>query len=519
MRARAIYCGFVCAFTVHGTPSYAAETKNFAADSEWTSYNHRLNGVRFSGLTQINTANVGALEEVCHVKLAEAGSLSTGPLLVNGVMYVTMDNITAAIDPRSCRIIWKAEYEPDQEPVLSNNRGVAFLSGSLFRGTEDGRLVSYDADTGRERWRRQIGDPAIGEFASAAPIAWDGLVFLGMSGGGLGTRGRIAAFDAQSGATRWTFDLVPRSDQFGANTWAGHSAEHGGGATWSSYTLDEGTGELFVSVDNPAPTFNGSIRAGANLFTDSLVVLNAKTGLRRWHIQLRKHDTLDYGVSPPAVLITVHGRPLIAQGSKDGYLYVIDRKDRRVVYKTAVTTIKAGISRPPQTGTEVCPGISGGFLYNSPSFDPGTGTLISGTVDWCSRILLDRSPPQYEVRREYLGGRQEHVGRGSGWITSVDAANGRIVWRFHTDFPVFAAVTSTAGGLTFSGDHGGHVYAFRTADGSMLWERRVPGSIAGGIITYQIGSKQYVGVASGNTTLSPSVASAAPTIIIYGLTN
>jgi PQQ-dependent dehydrogenase (methanol/ethanol family) len=499
------------------TYSWQSTTDGTAIGSNWPSYNRELSGIRFSGLAQIKSSNVAGLRELCRVQIAETGSISAGPVVIEATMYVTSDNTTAAISTTGCRLIWKVEYRADEPEVLPNNRGVAFLNGHLFRGTGDGRLVSYDAVTGLERWRVKIGDPTVGEFASAAPIAWNGLVFLGMSGGGLGTRGRMMAFDAESGALRWTFDLVPRSDQFGSNTWAGRSAEHGGGATWSSYTLDPSTGEVFVSVDNPSPTFYGSVRAGDNLFTDSLVVLNAETGRRLWHYQLRKHDTLDYGASPPAVLLTIKGRELIAQGAKDGYLYVIDRKSHRLAYKTPVTTVKDPVTDGRSNEAEICPGISGGFLYNSPNFDPSTSTLISGTTDWCSKITVDRNAPQYQVRREYLGGQQAHLGPGSGWITSVDAATGSIAWRFHTDFPVFSAVTSTAGGVTFAGDHGGNIFALRTSDGVVLWKGRVPGSVAGGIITYEVQSKQYVAVVAGNATLSPKVGAGPPAVFIYGL--
>jgi alcohol dehydrogenase (cytochrome c) len=498
---------------------FESKSEEAAVENGWPSYNRELNGIRFSGLAQIKSSNVAGLGEVCRVQIAKTGSISAGPIVIDGILYVTSDNVTAAVSATSCRVIWQVQYRPDEAEVLPNNRGVAFFAGHLFRGTGDGRLVSYEASTGRERWRVKIGDPAIGEFASAAPMAWNGLVFLGMSGGGLGTRGKMMAFDAESGTLRWTFDLVPRSGQFGSGTWAGHSAEHGGGSTWSSYTLDRSTGELFVSVDNPSPTFYGPARLGANLFTDALLVLNASTGKRLWHFQLREHDTLDYGASPPAVLLTIHGRQLIAQGSKDGYLYVIDRKNHRLVYKTAVTTVRAPVAGNKSEETEICPGISGGFLYNSPSFDPNTSSLISGATDWCSTILVDHDPPKYEVRREYAGGQQEHLGSGSGWITSLDAETGLIRWRLHTEFPVFSAVTSTAGGVTFAGDHGGHIYGLRTSDGAVVWNRQIPGSVAGGIVTYQALSKQYVAVVSGTAALSPSVGLGPPSVFIYSLAN
>jgi alcohol dehydrogenase (cytochrome c) len=513
----AVISGGVYATAVAIAATSVAGAEGPPGDVDWPAYNHRLSGVRFSDLAQIDSSNVNRLREVCRTELAPAGSLSTGPILAAGLLYVTMNNLTAALDPTSCHVEWKSQYLPDEAEVLPNNRGVAYLDGQVYRGTGDGRLLDYDAKSGRERWRRKMGNPRGGEFASAAPIAWHGRVFLGLSGGDLGVPGRMMSFDASSGRRLWSFDLVAQAGEFGSETWSGNSALRGGGATWSSYTLDEKTRELFVSVDNPAPGFNGSDRLGDNLFTDSVVVLDANTGRRLWHVQLRKHDTRNYGTAAPAVLMTVAGRSLIAQGSKDGYLYVIDRATHAVVYRSPATTIVDDDSAPSVAGIKACPGVSGGYLYNSPSFDPHGQTLISGTVDWCSKLYLDPPRSPSSPPGDFVGGRHEPIGAGRGWVTAMDANDGRILWKRELEAPVFGAVTSTAGGVTFAGDHNGTLYAFNSADGSVLWRQDTGGSVAGGIITYRIGPKQYLATTSGNATLSPASAAKAPTIIIYAL--
>ena len=516
MAASAAFAVFSVSAAAAAQPTQAHSRTN---DSDWQSYNHRLSGSRYSELAQINVANVDRLAEVCRVELAQSGSLSSGPVLAAGTLYVTMNNLTVALDPATCAIRWKSEYIPDEPVVVPNNRGVAYLSGRVFRGTGDGRLLAYDATTGRLLWKRKISEPSLGEFVSAAPIAWRHTVFIGLSGGELGVRGRMMAFDARSGTRLWSFDLIPGAGQFGADTWAGESWKHGGGATWSSYALDEDTGELFVSVDNPAPAFHGAVRGGDNLYTNSLVCLDANTGQRLWHVQLRSHDTRDYGASAPAVLFREAGKSWVAQGSKDGFLYVIDRVRHRIAFRTAVTTVDPPALEHAAANPDanVCPGISGGFLYNSPSFDVLNNSLISGTVDWCSIIHADLTPPQYVRGHEYAGGSQEHVGPSTGWITSVDAHDGHLIWRFPTPAPVFAAVTSTAGGVTFTGDHDGNLYALQSSNGTLLWQLKTAASIAGGLITYQIDSKQYLAVESGNATLSPGSAAGSPTVIVFSL--
>lgn len=487
-------------------------------DTTWASYNGRLDGIRFSEANQITADNVGNLEEACRVRVGGPGPFSAGPIIIDGVMYLTTSRSTLAVNPTNCDIVWKARYEPDQREMFVHNRGAAYSDGLIIRGTGDGRLLAYDARTGREAWRIVAGNPLVGEYISSAPIAWNGMVFVGLAGGDTGIQGRMMAFDAKTGKQLWSFNTVPVAGEFGNETWAGESWKHGGGGTWSSFTLDPASGELFVPVANPAPDLNNSVRKGDNLFTNSMLVLDAKTGKRLWHYQTRPNDNHDYGVTPPAVLVTgKNGRRIAVQGSKDGFVYLIDRDSHKLIARTPVTTILNHTAQPTAEGLKACPGMTGGVEYNSPAYDPTTGAVTVGAVDWCS-ILMINPAQQYKAGDYYLGGSFKQDGLGSGWITSLDATTGRMRWQFHAPAPVVGAVTPTAGGVTFAGDIGGTLYAFRSTTGEVL--NRIPtgGAIAGGIVSYIAQKRQYLAVTSGNISRSTwPQATGIPTLIIYRL--
>jgi PQQ-dependent dehydrogenase (methanol/ethanol family) len=487
-------------------------------DTAWPYYNNRADGIRYSDLAQIDEVDVGALEEACRVRVSGPGPFSSGPVLVAGVLYLTAARETLAIQPATCDVIWKSIYAPEEAEIYNANRGVAFLDGRIFRGTGDGRLVAYDAATGRELWRRKFGDPKNGEYVDAAPLAWDGKVFAGLAAGDLGIAGKVAAFDAKTGEPVWSFNTVPRPGEFGNDTWPGETWKTGGGGIWSTFTLDAATGELFAPVANPAPAFDPGWRRGANLFTNAVLVLDARTGKRLWHFQTRPNDNHDYGVSPPGVLIDLDGRKLVAQASKDGFVYLIDRASHALVWKASVTTIRNHDADATAQGVEVCPGAKGGEEYNSPGYDPKLGLLVVGAVDWCYRLFSQAHGPHIPGD-PFMGGRMERADdAGTGWITALDARTGKAAWRYHTPAPVIAGVTPTAGGITFAGDASGALYVFRTRDGTLLRRIDTGGALAGGVITYQLQGRQYVAVNTGNISRSSwGAASGTPTLIVYRL--
>lgn len=489
-----------------------------AAGRQWPSYNNDHGGQRYSYLARIDAGNVAGLTEICRVEVADAGSFQAGPILVNGVMYVTTLQDTIAIDPASCKVHWRSHYTPVGHEPYTVNRGAAYLNGRLYRGTSDGHLLAIDARTGALIWDDLIADSSIGECLSAAPVAWNGLVIIGTGCGDWATRGRVMAFDALNGRELWRFYTIPRGDEPGGDTWQGVADKYvGGGGTWSTYTIDVSAGELFVSVGNPAPDLLPDERPGDNLFTNSVVVLDARTGALKWWYQANRNDPWDYDMAAaPMLYYDKSMRGIVAAAGKDGYLHRIDRRSHVLLSKTAVTTQKKTAGKPTPEGALTCPGSLGGTQWNGPAYDERNHAIVVGAVDWCTIMKAGKAEPVRGVI--YLGGELKQVdGPPRGWITSIDAEDGSVKWQRRTDAPVVAAVTPTAGGVIFTGDTAGNFLALDSASGTVLLEKPLKASIGGGIITYEVGGRQYVAVAVGNVSRATFGGAGTPSLVIMAL--
>ena len=490
-----------------------------AAGQDWREYNKSLDGQRYSALSQINRTDIGSLKEVCRIRLARRGAFPTGPVVIGNTMYVTEELNTFALNATTCAVRWKHIYELERAAPIVTNRGVAFGNGRVYRGTGDARVIALDAATGKELWRSVVGDASHGEGITGAPIFWNGLVFTGIMIGDFGVRGRIVALDAATGREVWRFDTIPVGNEVGAKTWKNARwARHGGGGSWSSFALDPATAELFVPVGNPAPDFAPGDRPGANLFTDSVVVLDARTGALKWWYQLVSNDSHDFDIGAAPILFRdKRGRDEVAVAGKDGYLYVIDRESRTEQYKVATTTVDAHPRPPTPSGVHVCPGVAGGTFWNGPAFDPLSRTIFVGSVDECGTEFSAPGIP-YTGTKRYAGGtfRPDPVPM-RGWITAVDADTGRIRWRYHADAGILSGITPTAGGIVLAGDNDGNFLVLNSATGDVL--RKIPtgGAITGGVVTYAVDGIQYIAFTSGDTSPSMFGALGSPSIIIMAL--
>ena len=512
------------AYTGAAAPTSTPGTAPATTAEDWPSYNKTLTSERFSDLSQINTKNVGKLKVLCTYDSRDYGSFETGLITVNGALIGTTEFDIFSINPETCAQNWRT-HEDYPAYILPVNRGAAYLDGMLFRGTEDGRVLGYDFKTGKRLWETTIADPKKGETVPTAPIAWNGLVFIGNAGGDeKGGKGRVYALDAGTGRIVWEFYLVPKTDgepvrgpqgasPLDASTWNNvPGVPISGGAVWTSTTLDRATALLYVPVGNPAPDFNNSVRVGQNLLTDSVVVLDAKTGAYKNHFQVVPRDWHDWDVSNPPILIrTMGGKRLMAVAPKDGFLYGFDLADNKLLYKTPVTKIEnADMPFSPDKDVHFCPGAVGGDEWSSPGYDPRTNLILTGEVDWCTTVrvqtkedLVATAPGQpwfgeASLNPFNLFGKQSRAdGYWGGWVHAVDADTGVWKWRLKTNYPVVGGVTPTAGRLVFFGDVGGNFYAVDADTGEKLWGRKIGGGIGGGVITYTVGGVQRVAVATG----------------------
>ena len=494
-----------------------AQSPEATPGSQWLSYNNRLDGQRYSPLKEITPRNAKELGEVCRVQIDGPTSFHSALIVVDGVIYTNTGRETVAIDATTCAVRWQVSYTPEEDRSSPSTRGLAVLDGRVFRGTPDARLIALDAATGKLLWKTVIGSPRLGESAAAAPLAWGGVVYMGIAGSELGVRGRVMAFDAATGKELWRFNNIPMGKETGAETWLRpESAKTGGGGVWGAMSFDVSTGELFVPVGNPWPDIDKAYRPGKNLFTDSVVVLDARTGALKWWYQVAPEDWMDLDmVAPPVLYRASKARDLVVFGGKDGYVTAVDRDTRKQVFRTAVTTVEHAPAQPTPQGNRSCPGYAGGVEWNGPALDRLNNTLVTGAVDACFIVKLGKT--EYAPGGVSFGGTVEPDGPITGWITSLDSETGAVRWKYHAEKPVVAGITPTAGGVTFAGDLAGNLLVFDSKTGELVNKVQTRGSLAGGVVTYEAGGRQYLAFADGNISRNAFGALGLPSVVIMAL--
>jgi alcohol dehydrogenase (cytochrome c) len=485
-------------------------------------YNGSYTAERFSSLNQITADNVKSLVEVGRCELPETTSFQSGPIMVNETLYVTTATSTYAMDARTGMLRWSHTYPTKSLGIGTPVRAVAYADGRLFRGTPDAHVIALDARTGQVLWDVAGGDPAKGEYFVAAAIVWQGRVYIGTAGSDIAGIGRMMAFDARDGTRLWNFDIVPATGPAAA-TWSSDPTHpKAGGGTWSSYALDTTTGTLYISTGNPGPDFVGDYRPGDNLYTCSVVMLNAKTGEFLRYYQVVPHDVHDWDVAASPILFTSRaGRDLVAIAGKNGYLYGLSRDLKTLYFKVPVTTISNEDAPLTSEGTRFLPGTQGGVEWNGPAYSPELNALFVNAVDWATIIKLGSSESlTYTPGKVFLGsanGFGDSDKERSGWLTAVDADSGRVLWKYHAPQPLLAAVTPTASGLLFTGDLEGNFLAFDAAKGEILFKKDVGGPVGGGVVTYMLAGKQYIAVAAGMNNPIMKTKSGPARVAIFAL--
>lgn len=467
------------------------------SSDNWLLVNHDYAGQRFSPATQITPLSVRRVRLVCHIDLGTTPPFQTNPIVYEGVVYITTTSSTIAFKGDDCTQVWRHDRAPKDSMNYPQQRGVALKDGILVRGTGDGYLLALSATDGSVLWERKVADASTGAAVTMPIIPFRDVVFAGAAGSEFGARGWIGAYTLKTGEPVWRFNTAPEaSDSAAAKTW-GDPNEIAGGGVWTAIAIDPLRGELYVPVGSAAPPFNGEGRPGSNLYTSGMVVLNARTGRLLWYRQQVPHDIRNWELThaSPLYEARVRGlqRRLVAMAGKAGLLEVVDRATRRLVFSTAVAARDT-----LGTSGRVCPGPFGGVSYNGPAYSPRTNTLYVPTVEWCARIIKgDRAPV---VPRQFnWGGRFEFepVERARGWLVAVDASTGAVRWRYASRRPMISAVTVTAGDVVFTGELSGDLIALDARTGAPLFRYALGAPLSGGLVTYTLGGRQYVAVASG----------------------
>lgn len=485
--------------------------------SNWLMYNGSYTGTRYSTLAQINEANAHKLQAVCVFQAGEIGNFQAAPVVYDGLLYFTTPYNTFALDARTCEKRWEQRYPEDRAVVLSLSRGVALYHGKVFRATPNGHLLALDAKSGKLLWDVWLANKDDGYWLSAAPIAHEGKVFMGTSGADWGTQGRIYAFDAENGRLAWTFHTIPTGSEIGADTWP-DTGIRGGASFWSTFAFDAERSLLFASLGNPAPDYNGDSRPGDNLFTNSVVALNVNDGAISWWVQQRPHDTHDWDTAAAPILFDTKAGPRMAVASKDGWLYVYDRLKHTKLQQLEISPhINADV--PLNTTNEVyhCPGISGGAVWNGPAYAPKENLLLVNSVHWCGKTRL--AEEHFMQGSSFFGG--EHTWdppeAARGFTRAFDASTGQPRWVKEYKEPMLAAVTPTAGGVTFTGTSSGNLLVLDTASGRTLYTFNTGGAVAGAASTYEINHRQYIAIVTGNTSRVHWMTGGAMTVMLFAL--
>ena len=492
--------------------------------ADWLYHTRDYSGTRFSPLSEVNTGNVADLAPACLYQLGEPRNFQNGPIVHDGVMFVTGVRTTVAIEADTCRQIWRYEWTPRDREGWLTNRGVAIQDGYVVRGTSDGYLVALDAADGALLWARQVGDPWKGEAFTMAPMIFEDLILIGPAGSENAISGWVGAFRLENGEEVWRFLTVPGATREGGPTWANpYGIPLGGGAVWTPLSLDPDRGELYVAVTNPAPDLPANLRPGPNLYSNSLVALDVRTGELRWYDQLVPADEHDWDLTQVSPIYSqeIDGqvRNLIATAGKDGMLRVVDRDSKARLFETAITT-RENVDVPVTVaGVTACPGLLGGVEWNGPALHPPSRSLVTPAVDWCYNFRDFEAPEvRYVEGQIYLGGEATPAGPKTGWLTSVDASDGRVRWRYHSPDAMVAAVTTTAGNLVLAGELTGDFLALQADSGEVLYRFQTGGAIGGGIVTYSVEGRQYVAVASGRPSgYWPGSNPGSGTIVVFAL--
>lgn len=515
----------------HPVARAVATSPASADEGDWTYVDHDFSGTRYSPLAQITPGNVKQLAKVCSYTFPEKVASESAPIVAAGVLYATSDHYTVAMDAADCRVLWSYQWVPRDHDAPHPIRGQALANGKIIRGTGDDYLISLDAESGKLEWAKQIANPKEGFFISMPPLVAGDLIYIGPAGSERAGSGWVGAFRLSDGEPVWKFNIIPKDGEPGADTWGPDPEvrKHAGGALWNSLSYDTEKDILYVPGGNPAPDFWDDARPGINLYTNSMLAIDGKTGKLLWYNQFIPHDVDDYDITHVNPIFKAGSRNLIASSGKDGILRVVDRDTHQIVYSVPFTMQLNAEVPLTNTPVKVCPGILGGDEWNSGAYSPKLGLLVIPANDqWCSMNQKDKEPPSIEKanagEKSYFGGPIDHGAftGARGRLSGFDAATGKERWRYESPTPLVAGVAITASNLIFTGETGGFFDAVDAQSGKVLLHYDMADSIQGGVITYSAHSAQYVAVTSGDGNVIgnknfPEVKGGNPTVTIFGL--
>ena len=504
-----------------------------ADDEDWPKYHRTDQAWRYSPLDQINIDNVSSLKAAW---IHQPGDIQHGlqatPIVVDGIVYyVGPNNNVFALDGVSGEALW--HYQPELDPIVETvfyqaaSRGITVGHGMVYLGTLDGRYIALNQETGKPVWSRQITnlEQCYGCLFSSPPQLAGEILYGGTTGGDQPQRGKIYAVNALTGEPAWNFDTI-KSDP---ESWPGDTGDVGGGGAWMPGVYDEKTGLIHIGTSNAAPDFFGKARRGDNLYTASLLAIEAETGNLRWHFQEVPNDVWDYDAAYEQVTIERDGKELLFHLNKGGFVYVLDKQTGKPVNIWPLSQTYNWVeSIVPKTGeligrnepvvgeeTILCPYLLGARSWNHGAYNPNTGLWYTNAMEVCNRIIA--APQESEkvgIAGLYLGvSMLEAIDppgqKASARMDARDPVTGELAWSVDYPIPGLGSVLTTAGGLVFNGDVFGKVYAYDATDGTELWSFNTGSGIRSGLVSYAVDGKQYVLVPSGFGSHAPGFMAGA----------
>jgi alcohol dehydrogenase (cytochrome c) len=481
-----------------------------ASTSSWMSYNGDYSGRRYSALTKITAANVKNLSLAWLYDFNGGGSIKATPLQVDGVLYFATPDHAYAVEARTGRELWHYVWTRNRGGTHIGNRGVAVYGDTLYFLTPDCNLVALEMKTGREKWFKEFCSVELMYFGSVAPVIVKDKLIVGVSGDDLDQPAYLDARDPSNGELIWRWYVTPQKEgDPGLDTWPNlDMAKHGGGMTWQPITYDPELNLIYVTTGNPQPVVAFKNREGANLFTESLVALNADTGKMAWYFQVSPHDTHDWDSTQTPVLIdgTINGQPrkLVAIAARNGHFFVLDRTNGKAIVSTEFIKTNWALGydekgqpipnmakRPQLAGTLVVPNQGGATNWYAPSFSPQTGLFyVNANRAFSVWYIYDPSDNPMGWGGTDRGGYAEQPK-----LTAIDYRTGKIRWSIPRYGPS-SGLLSTAGNVLFGSGASG-LAAYNATTGEPLWNSRI-GGITNGPITYELDGLQYVIAGAGN---------------------
>jgi alcohol dehydrogenase (cytochrome c) len=511
-----------------GGLSYARLASAGQEPQNWLTYWGSYASEHFSELSQIDRHNVAQLQARWAAPMPGSSPLESTPLVVDGVMYVSgPPGDVYALDARSGLQIWKFHRQQERvNPFQLNpyNRGVAVLGKRVFVVTLDNNLIALDARSGRVLWEKRIADTMEGYTMTGAPLALDNKVIVGVSGGEMGIRGFIDAYDASDGHRLWRFDTIPGPGQPGHETWSGDSWKTGSGATWLTGSYDPQLNLLYWAVGNPGPDFDPQKRQGDNLYTCSVLALNPDTGHLAWYYQISPHDTHDWDSAEDLVLAeeTIDGRPrkVLMHADRNGFFYTLDRATGQLI--SAVPFVRQSWNKgfeangrpivdPASVATleghRISPGV-GGTNFQAPSFDSARHVFYLTFLDGAGGASYQ--PAEYRRGQIFSGAHFNNklppVSGSEQGIMALDSRSGHKLWTFPTPrLSLQAGVLATRGEVVFAATAEGNLLGLDAHTGKPLWHFQTGAPIMASPMSYSVDGTQFVAVAAGNTLYSFSL--------------